>query len=177
MTLSGKLNRCILLAFCAILASVSLATSQTAPARPHAPTIGKPAPVFVRPTLDGGRVDLAALRGKVVLLDFWATWCAPCQTEMPTFANWQRQYAAQGLQVVGVSMDDDAAPVRRLAARLKINYPMLMGDEKLGAQYGGILGLPLIYVIGRDGVVRARFQGETDPAKILAALRPLLAQR
>jgi cytochrome c biogenesis protein CcmG/thiol:disulfide interchange protein DsbE len=177
MLLSRKPNRRVLLALCAFFACVSLGTAQSAPAKPHPPAIGKPAPVFVRPTLDGGRVDLAALRGKVVLLDFWATWCAPCQTEMPTFANWQRQYAAQGLQVVGVSMDDDAAPVRRLAARLKINYPMLMGDEKLGAQYGGILGLPLIYVIGRDGVVRARFQGETDPAKILAALRPLLAQR
>ncbi|MDR3792661.1 MAG: TlpA disulfide reductase family protein [Terracidiphilus sp.] len=176
MTLSRKLNRCVLFVFCAILASASPATSQTAPARPHPPAIGKSAPVFVRPALDGGRVDLAALRGKVVLLDFWATWCAPCQAEMPTFANWQRQYTAQGLQVIGVSMDDDATPVRRLATRLKINYPMVMGDEKLGAQYGGILGLPLIYLVGRDGVIRARFQGETDSAKILATLRPLLAR-
>jgi thiol-disulfide isomerase/thioredoxin len=177
MLLSHKLNRCVLLTCCVILASASPAISQTAPARPHIPAIGKPAPVFVRPSLDGGRIDLAAFRGKVVLLDFWATWCAPCQAEMPTFASWQRQYAAQGLQVVGVSMDDDATPVRRLAARLKIGYPMVMGDEKLGAQYGGILGLPLIYVVGRDGVIRSRFQGETDPAKILAALRPLLARR
>lgn len=141
------------------------------------PAIGKPAPALMRTALDGKPVDLAKLRGKVVLLNFWATWCAPCQVEMPVFVGWQKAYQAQGLQVVGVSMDDDAGPVRRLTRRLQVNYPVAMGDEKLGAAWGNVLGLPLTFVIDRKGVVRARFQGETDPAKILAALKPLLAER
>ena len=74
-------------------------------------------------------------------------------------------------------MDDEAAPVRRLAARLKLNYPVAMGDEKLGERYGGILGLPITFLIDRNGTVRASFRGETDTRKILAALKPLLASR
>ena len=120
------------------------------------------APEFARKDLAGKSVDLKNFRGKVVLLNFWATWCAPCQLEMPAFAAWQRQYGPDGLQVIGISMDDDATPVVGLVAKLKLNYPVLMGDANLGRQYGGVLGLPLTYLIDRDGVVRARFQGETD---------------
>ena len=163
-------------ALAALLACFLTASAQTAHSKAQpGPGLGKPAPVFARPALDGSRIDLAALRGKVVVLDFWATWCAPCQVEMATFREWQRQYGAQGLQVVGVSMDDDAATAQRLVKRLRVNYPVVMGDEKIGAQYGGVLGLPLVYILGCDGTVRARFQGETAPAKILEALRPLLA--
>ena len=121
-------------------------------------------------------VNLAAFRGKVVLLNFWATWCAPCQVEMPDFAAWQRQYAPRGFQVIGISMDDDPAPARHLVERLKLNYPVAMGDERLGTRYGGVLGLPLTFLIDRNGVVRARFQGETDVKVIEIRVRALLAQ-
>lgn len=157
-----------------LLAPTSL-VAQTAHTSPVAN--GKPAPAFSLTALDGRPIDLAHLRGKVVLLNFWATWCAPCQAEMPAFVGWQSSYAAEGLQVVGISMDDEAAPVRRLAARLKLNYPVAMGDEKLGERYGGILGLPITFLIDRNGTVRASFRGETDTRKILAALKPLLASR
>ncbi len=138
--------------------------------------LNKPSPGFSLKDLNGQTLRLASYRGKVVLLDFWATWCAPCQVEMPVFAAWQRQYRPQGLQVIGISMDDDAAPARRLVARLKLNYPVAMGDERLGARYGGVLGLPLTFLIDRDGVVRARFQGETDMKVIENRLKTLLAQ-
>jgi len=138
--------------------------------------LGHPAPTFSRVGLDGASIDLSQLRGKVVLLNFWATWCAPCQTEMPVFARWQRQYAVQGLQVVGISMDDDVAPVRQLTARLRPGYPIAMGDVQLGELYGGVLGLPLTYLIDRDGVVRARFQGETDAKTIEAQLKQMLGR-
>jgi peroxiredoxin len=139
--------------------------------------IGKPAPGFVRKGVDGPPVELAAFRGKVVLLDFWATWCAPCQTEMPQFAAWQRQYGAQGLQVVGVSMDDDAEAAQRLVRKLGLNYPVAMGDEQLGELYGGVLGLPLTYLIDKDGVVRARFQGGGNLQAMEARVKALLASR
>ena len=134
------------------------------------------APEFARKDLAGKSVDLKNFRGKVVLLNFWATWCAPCQLEMPAFAAWQRQYGPDGIQVIGISMDDDATPVVGLVAKLKLNYPVLMGDANLGRQYGGVLGLPLTYLIDRDGVVRARFQGETDLKTIERRLQTILAQ-
>jgi len=96
---------------------------------------------------------------------------------MPAFSTWQRQYASQGLQVVGISMDDDAAPVRQLVARLNAKYPIAMGDAKLGEQYGGVMGLPLTYLIDRNGVVRMRFQGETDLKTIERQLQTLLNHR
>ncbi len=139
--------------------------------------INRKAPGFVRKDLSGARIDLKSFRGKIVLLNFWATWCAPCQVEMPVFANWQQQYGSQDLEVVGISMDDDPAPVRNLAAKLKLNYPVVMGDTTLADRYGGVLGLPLTYLIDRNGVVRAQFQGDIDPAVIGKRLKLILGRR
>jgi peroxiredoxin len=138
--------------------------------------LDKKAPQFTRTDLNGQALDLASFHGKVVLLDFWATWCAPCQVEMPRFAQWQRQFGPQGLQVIGISMDDEPGPARRLYTKLKLNYPVAMGDEKLGELYGGVLGLPLIYLIDRDGNVRAKFQGENDLKTIETQVKALLIQ-
>jgi peroxiredoxin len=138
--------------------------------------VGKKAPQFTRTDFNGARIDLTSFRGKVVLLDFWATWCASCQVEMPSFVQWQREYGPQGLQVIGISMDDDPAAARRLAVKLHLNYPVAMGDEKLGQLYGGVLGLPLTYLVDRNGKVRARFQGETNLKIIEKQLKTLLAE-
>ena len=138
--------------------------------------VDKHAPEFTRTDFNGAKIDLASFHGKVVLLDFWATWCASCQVEMPAFVQWQREYGPRGLQIVGISMDDDPALARRLAAKLRLNYPVTMGNEKLGELYGGVLGLPLTYLIDRKGIVRARFQGETDLKTIEKQLKSLLAE-
>jgi peroxiredoxin len=138
--------------------------------------LNQKAPEFTRRDLSGNNLDLANLRGKVVLLNFWATWCAPCLVEIPTFNQWQRQYGTQGLQVIGISMDDDLASALRLTEKLRLIYPVAMGDEALGQLYGGVLGLPLTYLIDKHGIVRARFQGETDPKTIEKQMQELLAQ-
>jgi len=135
------------------------------------------APQFSLTDLHNRPVDLKAYRGKVVLLNFWATWCAPCQLEMPRFVAWQQQYGARGLQIVGISMDDDPALVRSLSAKLKLNYPVAMGDEKLGELYGGILGLPATYLIGRDGQVVAEYRGESDLNAMEAQIELLLDRK
>lgn len=137
----------------------------------------KQAPSFVRNDLSSKPVDLSAYRGKVVLLNFWATWCALCQLEMPRFAAWQKQYGLQGLQIVGVSMDDEPEGVRKLANKLRINYPVVMGDEQLGTLYGGILGLPVTFLIDRQGQVVARLKGETDLNAMEEQIKQLLASR
>lgn len=148
------------------------------PARAAGPEalLNHKAPGFTSRAFDGRTLSLDAFRGKVVLLNFWATWCAPCQAEMPTFARWQQQYGGQGLQVVGISMDDQAAPARKLAEKLRIDYPIAMGTATLGRKYGGVLGLPVTYLIDRSGTIRAEFQGGSDLGKIEARLKMLLQQ-
>jgi len=139
--------------------------------------INRPAPGFTRTTLENERIDLAGLRGRVVLLNFWATWCGPCQVEMPRFVQWQEKYRAEGLSVVGVSMDDDSEPVRSFMLKRKLNYPIVMGDEKLGLAYGGVLGLPVTYLIDRQGIIRALYKGETNLDAMETAIRQLLRSR
>ena len=126
------------------------------------PLVHKKAPKFVRTDLEKRRIDLESYRGKVVLLNFWATWCAPCKVEMPRFVAWQSKFGPRGLQIIGISMDDDPSLVKNAYGELRLNYPVVMGDEKLGELYGGILGLPVTYLIDRHGTVQAEYRGETD---------------
>jgi len=135
----------------------------------------KPAPTFVRRDLSGKSIGLRAYRGKVVLLNFWATWCAPCQVELPRFEAWQKQYGAQGLQVIAISMDDDSAPVRALVGKLGLDFPVAMGDAAIGKRYRGVLGLPVTFLIARDGTIMARFQGETPLPEIEKQVQKLRA--
>jgi thiol-disulfide isomerase/thioredoxin len=173
--LRGKRSLALGCGFAALLLSAALsANAQTVVAKS---LVNHEAPEFVRRDLAGQSINLARLHGKVVLLNFWATWCAPCQIEMPVFARWQQQYGPQGLAVVGISMDDDAAPVRTAIQKLHIHYPVAMGDAALGQRYGGVLGLPYTFLIDRNGIVRAEFQGEVDLTKIEASLKNLLSGR
>ena len=158
-------------AACALIAVSLAAVAQTV--RTHS-LVGSQAPGFIRRDLSGHEIQLATLRGKVVLLNFWATWCAPCQQEMPLFSGWQREYGSRGLAVIGISMDDDADSARKLVEKLKIGYPVAMGDANLGRLYGGVLGLPLTFVIGRDGKVMAQFQGDSDVKSIEQKIKSAL---
>jgi len=122
--------------------------------------VGEPAPDFSRRDLAGKPLHLANFHGKLILLNFWASWCGPCLEEMPRFSQWQRTYGARGLQVIGISMDDDPAAVAAVLKRRPVAYPIAVGDAQLGELYGGVLGLPLTYLIGTDGRILARYQGE-----------------
>lgn len=137
--------------------------------------VGDTAPDFTRLDFVGHTFHLAAYRGKLVLLNFWASWCSPCLQEMPRFSAWQQQYGAQGLQVIGVSMDDGAAPAKALLARRPVSYPIILGDAKLGEAFGGILGLPLTYLIDPQGRIISRYQGESDLDALEAQIKTGLA--
>lgn len=143
----------------------------------QSPLLHRPAPQFARRDFRGDLVSLRALRGKVVLLNFWATWCAPCQLELPRFAAWQRQYGGEGLAVVAISMDDEARQPKALAHKLGLDFPVAMGDAALARRYGGVLGLPVTFLIARDGTVAARYDGEVDLGAMETQVRKLLAAR
>jgi cytochrome c biogenesis protein CcmG/thiol:disulfide interchange protein DsbE len=157
-----------------LLLCLSLAASAARTSTAASHLLHKAAPEFARTDLKNKRLDLRAYHGKVVLLNFWATWCAPCQLEMPRFAAWQSQYGARGLQIIGISMDDDPSSARSLVRKLKLNYPVAMGDETLGQLYGGVMGLPLTFLIDRHGKVEGQFQGEINVDSIEKKFKPLL---
>ena len=157
-----------------LLTCVSLLIVGDGSAQSPTGIVHKSAPQFVRSDLSGHTVDLRSYRGKVVLLNFWATWCASCQVELPRFDEWQKKYGPQGLQILTVSMDDGDAPVRKAVRRLRLGLPVVMGDARLGEAYGGVLGLPVTFLIGRDGVITARVEGETDLNTLESQVKSLL---
>jgi thiol-disulfide isomerase/thioredoxin len=127
-------------------------------ARRSEPTPGitrsAPAPDFTLESLDGKSLRLSDLRGKAVLLNFWATWCGPCRIETPWLVELQKQYGSQGLQVIGVAMDDSGKEdIAKFAKDMGVNYPVLLGKEAVGDAYGGVPALPESFFIGRDGKI------------------------
>jgi thiol-disulfide isomerase/thioredoxin len=152
------------------------AGAPSAGAMARTPPAHRAAPDFSRPDLDHREVRLEAYRGKVVLLNFWATWCEPCIEEIPRFAEWQRKYAGR-LQVLGVSMDDEEAPVRTAYRKYGLNYPVVMGDEKLGEAYGRVLGLPMTFLIDPDGKIRYQHEGAADLEVMEREIRALLPRK
>jgi len=146
-------------------------------ARRSAPRIAKStvAPDFSLESLDGKSMRLSDLRGKAVLLNFWATWCGPCKIEMPWFVVLQNKYGAQGLQIVGVAMDDASKEdIAKFAKDMGVNYPILIGKESIGDQYGGIPALPESFFIGRDGKMVDKIIGLKGKSEIEDAVKKAL---
>jgi peroxiredoxin len=139
---------------------------------------GKPAPDFQLTNIDGSNLRLSDLRGKAVLLNFWATWCPPCKVEMPWFVELQKQYGPQGLQIVGVAMDAGNAhdEVAKFAKEMGLNYPVLLGNDKIADQYGGVDSLPTTFYIGRDGKIVTRVFGLVSHREIEENVRAALKQ-
>src|SRR5713226_1634852 len=127
-------------------------------------------------TLDGQPFRLASLRGKVVLLNFWATWCIPCRAEIPEFNTMQRDLQARGFSIVGASVSpvDTAEAIRGFQKDVKQDYTVIRGAEEIGAKFGNGPGLPVTYLIDRAGRIRQKFIGQTSRENFEAALKPLL---
>ena len=130
------------------------------------------------PDLDGTQRALADWSGKVLMLNFWASWCAPCQYEIPEFVAYQDEYAAQGLQIVGVGLDE-ARRLKNVARTLGINYPVMVIEEQAGAslmrQWGNDKGIvPYTVIIDRDGHIRYIHRGRMDKYAFEEYVKPLL---
>ena len=120
----------------------------------------KDAPDFALKDADGATVHLSDYRGKVVLLDFWATWCGPCKVEIPWFMDFEKELKDRGFAVLGVSMDEEGwTAVKPFVEKEKINYRILLGNDQVGDAYGGVDSLPTTFVIDRDGKIAAKHEG------------------
>jgi thiol-disulfide isomerase/thioredoxin len=136
----------------------------------------RPAPAFSLKDLNGRTVELADLKGKVVLLDFWATWCAPCVASMPRLQKLHQKYAAKGFAVVGVAIDEKgAAVVAPMVSKKKVTYPVLLGTEAAWTAYQ-VKSLPALFVIDREGRIVKRFGGATDHRTVEKAVQELVAK-
>lgn len=146
-------------------ASTSL-SSQTA-------EVGSPAPSWSEASLSGRRLSLASLRGKAIYLNFFATWCPPCNEEAPTIDAFARTYASRGLQVVGVDVLENASKAEKFRSEHRLTYPVVVDQGILRDQYR-VNGLPVHVFIDRRGIVRKIVVGELSPAAMRADVEPML---
>lgn len=140
-----------------LFAGIRLARDNRSAGPRNGQLIGEAAPDFELQALDGSKLKLSDLRGKAVLLNFWATYCGPCKIEMPWFVELQKEYGPQGFQIVGVAMDDASTEdIAKFAKEMGVNYPILLGKESVGQSYGGVNVLPTTFFLDRTGKVIAR---------------------
>ena len=133
------------------------------------------APQFALKDINGRTVRLSAYRGKVVLINFWATWCPPCRAEMPDLVKLQHDYAAQGLQVIGITYPPETkTQVRRFATSLKVNYPIILGTRQIKERFSADETLPLTVVIDRNGNVNTVISGILLHQEFEEKIKPLL---
>src|SRR6266436_1925265 len=121
------------------------------------------APDWQLSDVEGKPVKLSDFKGKVVILDFWATWCPPCRAEVPDFVRLQAKYRDKGLSVVGLSLDAEGAKVvRPFAEEYNVNYVMLIANDETTRSFGGVVGIPTTFVLDRTGKIVSKFIGKTE---------------
>lgn len=140
------------------------------------PGAAEPVPPLSGTTLEGKSVSLSDYKGKVVLVDFWATWCGPCKAEIPELVKLQEELGPKGLIVLGVSMDDEPEAVPAFAKKMGINYPVLVGGGETAPKGWIVPGLPTAYLIGRDGKAVLRLFGSKSVAKLKVEVEAALAR-
>jgi cytochrome c biogenesis protein CcmG, thiol:disulfide interchange protein DsbE len=139
----------------AMLIAVIPSVTRAAP-----PAVGRPAPPLIVRQLDGHPFDLAKLRGKVVLINIWATWCSPCRIEMPTLNAFYRRYHARGLDLLGLSIDDAPDAARVAQVMRQFSYPGALASAARVDGFGEPVAVPVTYVIDTHGIIRAQLQAE-----------------
>ena len=163
---------------CALPVLAAAMPAMSAPGAAAPPRVGEPAPALVLPLLDGRVFDLAALRGRVVVVNFWASWCSPCRAEMPQLDAFYRRHHAQGLELLGVSVDDPSDRATVVRVMKSFTYPAALAAAAKVNDFGPPPAVPVTWVIDPAGIVRARLvAGNAAAMESLAkAALPLLPQ-
>ncbi|MBS1106771.1 MAG: alkyl hydroperoxide reductase/Thiol specific antioxidant/Mal allergen [Deltaproteobacteria bacterium] len=156
------MSRRLALGLAAAVAAVVLAALLVSEPSPDPIRAGEPAPVFALPLLDGGTVELASLRGRIVLLNFWATWCKPCENEMPAMQRLHTALAGPDFELVAVSVDASRDDVVKFRDRLGLTFPIARDPDKGVAEAYQSYRYPESYLIGRDGTILSRYIGPRD---------------
>ena len=147
-----NVKSCALLGLAAMLFLFSCSGNRSAKASANQSNSRKPAPDFALKDANGNTVKLSDYHGKVVLLNFWATWCGPCAVEIPWFMEFEQQFKSKGFEVLGVSMDDEGWQViKPYIAERKMNYRVVLGNDSVGQLYGGVESLPTTFILDREG--------------------------
>ena len=136
--------------------------------------IGKKAPKLELPGMDGKTVVSEKYAGKIVVFNFWATWCPPCRAEIPDFMKIHDAYKDKNVVVIGISLDSSLGPVKRFIRTQKLNYPVLMGDAKLVAAFGNFSAIPQTFIIDDEGRIHTQFQGLVKQEALEKKLNTLL---
>ena len=166
----------IFVSLAAMSAGIALWAQSRADEDPAGPVVkSEPAPSWVLQDVDGKTVDSGDFKGKVVILDFWATWCPPCRAEIPGFVELQQQYGRQGLAVVGVSLDGGGAGrVKEFVQKSGVNYTVVLAGMKVAQAFGGVEAIPTTFIIDRDGRIAGRHVGFTSREEFEKEIKPLL---
>lgn len=153
---------------------ICLAAVLTLTTAAHGQSLQKARPLSLR-DIRGRKLQLSDYKGKVVLLNFWATWCPPCRAEMPDLIKMQREYGKRGLQIIGITYPPETVgAVRRFTGRLGTNYPVALGTKATKSLFDQSETLPLTIVIDRDGNIRDRIEGILLPEEFEQKIKPLL---
>jgi len=135
--------------------------------------VGNPAKPFIVTSLDGKTISLNSLKGKVVILNFWATWCPPCQAEIPEFVQFYRDFEKKGVVIIGLGVNNSDADLRKFSKENRINYPIVNDSKNRVANlYGGIRSIPTTFVIDRKGIIRDMRVGGIDRQELLKMVEP-----
>jgi peroxiredoxin len=126
----------------------------------NSPGSSQPAPQFSLPNLDGEQVSLKDFANKVIVVDFWATWCGPCREEIPHFNKLYEDYRGKGFEIVGISMDTEGPEtIKKFAKDLRMEYTLVIGNDDVAQDFGGVVGLPTTFIIDRKGNIVKKYRG------------------
>lgn len=172
------MNSCVLAAFAVVVILSSCSAESSTNAAGKTSKERKAAPEFTLTDANGSSVKLSDYRGKVVLLNFWATWCGPCTLEIPWFIDFEQEFKSRGFEVVGISMDDDGwAAIKPYVAEHKMNYRVLLGNDSVSQLYGGVEALPTTFIIDRDGKIASVHVGLAGKDEYSNEIQSLLGQK